>query len=77
MAMNERSNPTMISPRLQMLAQLAEIIASVVGVITLLFLFVEVQENTHATRAAAYERSMEGLNGWRLTLTADPELLTR
>ena len=59
---------------LSALAQIAEIIASVAVLITLVFLVVGVRQNTEITRAAAYERSMAGLNEWRLTIVTDPEL---
>ena len=56
------------------LAQLAEIVASLAVVATLVYLVVEVRQNTEVTQAAAYDRSMEGLNQWRSMLSSDPEL---
>jgi hypothetical protein len=49
-------------------------VASVAVLITLVFLVVGVRQNTEITRSAAYDRSMAGLNEWRLTIATDPEL---
>ena len=59
---------------LAMLAQLAEIVASLAVVATLVYLVVEVRQNTEVTQAAAYDRSTEGLNQWRSMVSRDPEL---
>ena len=59
---------------LSTLGQLAEIVASVAVLITLVFLVVEVRQNTETTQATSYDRSMEGLNQWRLTVASDPDL---
>ena len=59
---------------LSTLAQFAEIVASVAVLITLVFLVVGVRQNTEITRSAAYDRSMAGLNEWRLAIATDPEL---
>ena len=58
-------------------AQLAEILASLAVLITLVFLVVEVRQNTEVTRAAAYDRSVDALNAWRLTIAGDPDLSAR
>ena len=56
------------------LSTLAEIVASVAVLITLVFLVVGVRQNTEITRSAAYDRSMVGLNEWRMAIATDPEL---
>ena len=56
------------------LAQLAEVVASIGVLVTLVFLVFEVRHNTETTQATTYERSMEGLNEWRLTIAGDAEL---
>ena len=60
--------------RLTAIAQIAEIVTSVAVLITLVFLVLGVRQNTDITRSSAYERSMAGLNEWRLALASDPEL---
>ena len=55
-------------------AQIAEIVASLAVIITLVFLIAEVRQNTRITQAAAYERRMEDLNRWRAMLATEPEL---
>ena len=55
-------------------AQIAEIIASLAVVVTLLFLIAEVRQNTQVAQAAAYERRMEDLNDWRSLMVTDPRL---
>ena len=61
-------------PRLAYLTQLAEIAASFAVLATLIFLVLEVRQNTETTRATSYDRSMEALNEWRLTLAGDSGL---
>jgi hypothetical protein len=60
--------------RLSAASQLAEILASLAVLITLVFLVVEVRQNTETTRAATYDRSIVALNDWRRTIALDPEL---
>ena len=67
---SESSSPN----RLGRWTQIAEIIASLAVVATLLFLVAEVRQNTQVTRAAAYEKGMEAVNEWRFKLASDPEL---
>ena len=55
-------------------AQVAEIIASIAVVVTLLFLISEVRQNTRITQAAAYERRMEDLNDWRALMVTEPRV---
>ena len=70
------------SRRLQVFGIWAEIVSAAAVVVSLVFVGLQVRQtaeetslNTEITRAAAYDRSMEGLNRWRLTLAADPELV--
>jgi hypothetical protein len=67
------------APRLTLsdLAHVAEIVASLAVVVTLVFLVVEVRQNTEITRVTAYDRTVEGLNTWRLTVASDPDLAER
>ena len=51
-----------------------EILASVAVVVTLIFLVVEIRQNTEVARAASYAESMDGLTQWRLTMAGDSEL---
>ena len=53
-----------------------EILASVAVVVTLIFVVVEIRQNTEVARAASYAESMDGLTQWRLTMASDPELAT-
>jgi hypothetical protein len=55
-------------------AHVAEIVAAV-GVITgLVFLTLQVKENTDITRASAYDRGIDRLNAWRANVVRDPEI---
>jgi hypothetical protein len=63
--------------RLAGVAQLADILASVAVLITLIFLALEVRQNTEVTRATAYARSVDSLNQWRLAIATDPDLSMR
>ena len=56
------------------LRQLTEILASVTVVVTLIFMVVEIRQNTETARAASYAASMDGLTQWRLTMAGDAEL---
>jgi hypothetical protein len=61
---------------LAQLAQVAELLASFAVVVSLVFLVAEVRRNTEVTRAAAYDRSVDALNQWRLTIASDRDLAT-
>ena len=63
-------------PRLSLsqIAQLAEVVASLAVLLTLLFLVLEVSQNTQTVQATSYDRSMEAMNEWRLTIATDPDL---
>ena len=55
-------------------ASIAEIIAGVGVIVTLIFLIAGIKENTEITRAAAFDRNMESVNQWRVELAKDPEI---
>jgi len=55
-------------------ASIAEIIAAIGVIVTLIFLIVGIRENTEITRVTAFDRNMESVNQWRLELAKDPEL---
>ena len=55
-------------------AQLAEIIASLAVLVTLMFLVGEVRRNTEVTRTSFYAETLGELNDWRMSLAVDPEL---
>lgn len=55
-------------------ANVAEILAAVAIVFSLIFVGLEVRSNTQVARAAVYERNIESLNQWRLELARDPDL---
>ena len=59
---------------LSTVTQIAEIVASLAVLVTLLFLIVEIRQNTETTRVASYDRSIELLNEWRLTVAENPDL---
>jgi hypothetical protein len=52
----------------------AEVISAVALIATLVVLIMGVRENTEITRAAAYERTTDSLNAWRMTLAQDEEV---
>ncbi|MFT7653895.1 MAG: hypothetical protein ACI9UU_003009 [Candidatus Azotimanducaceae bacterium] len=54
--------------------QPAEILAILGVVFTLIFLIVEIRENTAAVRTESYGQSIDRLNEWRLSLGSDKEL---
>ena len=56
-------------------ASVAEIVSGVAVVLTLIFLAVGIRENTEITRAAAYDRSIDSLNQWRLGVMQDESLV--
>ena len=60
--------------RLQILALCAEVVSGIAVVISLVFLIIELRESTNVVRASAYERSVDSLNDWRLTIAKDPVL---
>jgi hypothetical protein len=55
-------------------ASIAEVISGIAVVITLVFLVVGIRENTEINRAAAYDRSIDGMNQWRFEVSQNPEL---
>lgn len=55
-------------------ASIAEIVAGVGVIVTLIFLIAGIRENTEITRAAAFDRNMESINQWRVELAKDPEM---
>jgi len=55
-------------------AKYAEIISSVAVLITLLFLVIEVRENSAVIRASSYGQNIELLNDWRYQGASDPEI---
>lgn len=67
-------SPSSRASSLATATQIAEIAASLAVLITLIFLVLEVRQNTATTRVASYDRSMELLNEWRLTVASDPVL---
>lgn len=54
--------------------QPAEVVTTIGLVITLIFLIVEVRENTAVVRSESYAASVDRLNDWRLELAADSEM---
>jgi hypothetical protein len=55
-------------------ASIAEIVSGIAVVVSLIFLIAGIRENTEITRAAAYERSIDSFNEWRMWLSSDDEL---
>lgn len=55
-------------------AQIAEIVAAIGVVVGLVFLGLEVRENTEITRAATYDASIVRLNEWRTQVVRDPDV---
>jgi hypothetical protein len=55
-------------------ASIAEIVAAIGVIVTLIFLIVGIRENTEITRVTAFDRNMESVNQWRMELAKDPEL---
>lgn len=60
--------------RLSNWASIAEIVAAIGVIVTLVFLILEIRENTEITRADAFDRNMESINQWRVELAKDAEL---
>jgi hypothetical protein len=52
----------------------AEIVAALGVIMGLVFLTVQVKENTDITRASSYDRSIDRLNAWRANVVRDPEI---
>lgn len=61
---------------LQKWAHLAEIFSSFAVLITLVFLVIEIRENSNLIRANSYDRSIDSLIDWRMQVVADEESLT-
>ena len=64
----------MDNQNLQKWALIAEIVGGIAVLVTLLFLIVEVRENSAVIRASAYGQTTDMLNDWRLLGASDPEL---
>ncbi len=56
-------------------ASIAEIVSGIAVVITIVFLVVGIRGNTEITRAAVYDRNIDSLNAWRLSVAQDEDLL--
>ena len=56
-------------------ASIAEILASVAVVITLIVLFVGVRENTEIVRASAYADSLKSLNDYQMGVLNNPDAM--
>lgn len=65
------SRKTMNTSRLK---EIGEIVSMVAIVVTLIFLILEVRENTAAIRTNSFGESVTMLNDWRLQQAANPEL---
>jgi hypothetical protein len=52
-----------------------EALSIIVVLVTLIFLILEVRENTAAIRTESYGDSIDRLNEWRLSLASDKELI--
>ena len=59
--------------RISRIAQLAEIIASIGVIATLLFLALEVQQNSSLVRTSMYETTMQAINEWRMQIANDQD----
>jgi len=60
--------------KLERWASIAEIVSGIAVVVTLVFLVLGIRENTEATRASTYGRSMAGMIEFRQTIINDPEI---
>ena len=56
------------------LKEIGEAISIVAVLVTLVFLILEVRENTAAIRTEAYGGNITRMNDWRMQLASDPEL---
>ena len=63
-----------MNPKLRDAALIAEVISGVAVVVTLIFLIVQVRDNTSVIRGAAFERSVDSLNNLRLMIAEDDEI---
>jgi len=60
--------------KLSRIKEIGEFVSMIAIVATLLFLIVEVRENTAAIRTASYSDSITRLNDWRMQQALSPEL---
>jgi len=60
--------------KLSRIKEIGEFVSMIAIVATLLFLIVEVRENTAAIRPASYSDSITMLNDWRMQQALSPEL---
>jgi len=60
--------------KLQGWGNIADIISGAAIVITLIFLILEVRENTEVSRVGAYDRNMDSLNSVRAVVTSDAKM---
>ena len=60
--------------RLQDFALIAEVVAAVAVIVTLVFLVLEMRSNTDAIRAQTYTELMTQINDWRALTVTDPTL---
>lgn len=60
--------------RLSELASIAEVISGVAVLVTLIFLILQIRENTEITRAATFDRNIESVNQVREWIINDPRL---
>jgi len=65
----------MKSERLKAWAQLAEIVSGTAVVITLVFLVIEVRENSDLIRANTFDRNIESLIDWRMQIVSNDSSL--
>ena len=65
---------TMSRMTLSAWAHVAEIVAALGVIIGLVFLSLDVRENTEITRSAAYGQSIDRLNEWRANVVRDPDV---
>jgi len=63
-----------VNQKLSDWASIAEILSGIAVLITLVFLIIEIRENTEVTRAAAYDRNIDSINESAYVLAQNPEL---
>lgn len=63
-----------MNQRLRDGALIAEVVSGIAVIFTLVFLIQEIRENTNVVRSAAYERSIDSLNEWRIVIASDEDL---
>jgi len=56
-------------------ASIAEIVASLAVIITLVVLIIGVRENTEIVRASAYADNLKGLSDWQMGVLSDPDAM--